>query len=164
MLYSYSSETEPKEEAFESTNGKVLECAKTLNNSEVSANLKAPQCHKSVLDFSRDARNQRAIEAAGSDLNQSLITDYNFVVDEVEVLTRENKILHGLGTTISQHLKQVSSSFPTCFPSVLQHLLVKMQTKLLMAGVILKLLKNLLYLCSFIQVHWPTTFFNKTSH
>ena len=119
----HSSETEPKEEAFESTNGKVLECAKTLNNSEVSANLKAPQCHKSVLDFSRDARNQRAIEAAGSDLNQSLITDYNFVVDEVELLTRENKILHGLGTTISQHLKQVSSSFPTCFPSVLQHLL-----------------------------------------
>ena len=98
----------------------LLECAKTLNSSEVLANLKAPECHKSFLDFSHDARNQRAIEAAGSDLNQSLITDYNFVVDEVELLTRENKILHSLGTTISQ---QVSSSFPTGFPSVLQHLL-----------------------------------------
>ena len=110
--------------------------------------------------------NQRAIKAAGSDSNQSLITDYNFVVDEVELLTRENEILHGLVTIVNQHLKQVSSSFPTCFSSMLQHLLTnasKNADKAPMADVILKLLKKLLYPCSFIQVHWLTTLFNKTS-
>lgn len=96
------------------------------NDSEDSASGKVLADHKSVLDWSRDARRQRAIEAAGSDQNQSLIEDYGFVIDEIEQLTHENKILRDLVKTIDKQLKQVSkptSSSLSSFPIMLQHLI-----------------------------------------
>ena len=82
--------------------------------------------HKNFLDWSRDARRQRVIEATGSDQNQSLIEDYVFVIDEIEQLTNENKILCDLVKTINEQLKHeskpTSSSF-TSFPIMLQHLI-----------------------------------------
>jgi len=67
-----------------STVGEVLNSAWSINK-QVNSNR--------VLDWFRDARRQRVMEAVGSDPNQSLITDYSFVVDEIEQLIRENSNL-----------------------------------------------------------------------
>ena len=95
-----------------STSGEVL----VIASSELLAD------HKSVLDWSRDARRQRIIEAAGSDSNQSLITDYGFVVDEIEQLIRENKTLcHQLviGLCMPHLLLMNSQSMDTIFTDYL---------------------------------------------
>ena len=122
--------------------------------------------HKSALDWSRDARRQRVIEAAGSDSNQLLVTDYYIVLNEIEQLTRENTVLHDLVKTMNENLRQINNPTSSSFPVMLQHLknAEKIQEKLHRVEDILKLLKSLLFPCSFTLAQWLTTFSNKTSH
>ena len=49
-----------------------------------------------VIDWSRDARAKRLLVKAGSDINQTLITQYYGIVDEIEKLTQSNDILSTL--------------------------------------------------------------------
>ena len=47
----------------------------------------------SLFDYSRDARRKRKLEAAQSDPDQTAITDFFFVIDEIDRLTNDNKKL-----------------------------------------------------------------------
>ena len=49
-----------------------------------------------VTDWSREARAKRLLVIAGSDINQTLITQYYSVVDESERLTQNNEVLSTL--------------------------------------------------------------------
>ena len=126
LCSTHSSKIHPVQE--HSKSGELLACGEVSASGEVSTSGEVSASEvlagcKSALDWSRDARRQRLIEATGGDSKQSLITDYGFVVDEMEQLTHKNEILHNLVETISQQLKQASKPTGSSFPIILQHLI-----------------------------------------
>ena len=106
-----------------------------------------------VIDWSREARAKRLLVIAGSDINQTLITQYYSIVDEIERLTQNNEVLSPL---------RIQESNALSFSPVLLQMLNAMQQYFLGEKGIQKYSKSLPQHFLSMRGHWPMNFCNAT--
>ena len=98
------------------------------NNEEINScyNSSSGTSNTSVLDYSRDSRRQRIIEAVGSDPDQLCITDYYSSINNLEKLLQQNEKLSNMLKQFSVHVAGSEDNnvpYFDSFPDMLKQLI-----------------------------------------